>query len=386
MGYAFMSIEKIKTIGAMTSKYNHNCRKVEVENAIPELAELNEDLVTLPKNADGQEVGYADAFQQRVSSLPYYQDRSIKRNQVLGYEVMLTYSRDEKVDVEKWKSQSMDWLHKTFDVAPDGKSNVLHAVFHGDETGNVHIHAFVVPVDERGHLNAKRFTGGTRTMQDLQTSYADSVKNLGIQRGIAGSSAKHQDIRRMYATLNNAMNIPEVLPGETADQYRNRIIDNAKTMFASQVRSITTQQTKRTHAADLYIQQQRQSLNEEADRIRSGLSHDVQALQKRKKELESEVYTLNENLDEYRKIVGELAAQMYEIRSALDNEEDRNEKAAQYDKLQQGLEVTSVRDPERAAEFQVELEDIISQADFYEEVYQERETTEKETAVPNIDS
>lgn len=386
MGYAFMSIEKIKTIGAMTSKYNHNCRKVEVENAIPELAELNEDLVTLLKNADGQEVGYADAFQQRVSSLPYYQDRSIKRNQVLGYEVMLTYSRDEKVDVEKWKSQSMDWLHKTFDVAPDGKSNVLHAVFHGDETGNVHIHAFVVPVDERGHLNAKRFTGGTRTMQDLQTSYADSVKNLGIQRGIAGSSAKHQDIRRMYATLNNAMNIPEVLPGETADQYRNRIIDNAKTMFASQVRSITTQQTKRTHAADLYIQQQRQSLNEEADRIRSGLSHDVQALQKRKKELESEVDTLNENLDEYRKIVGELAAQMYEIRSALDNEEDRNEKAAQYDKLQQGLEVTSVRNPERAAEFRVELEDIISQADFYEEVRQQRETTEKETSVPNIDS
>ena len=386
MGYAFMSIEKIKTIGAMTSKYNHNCRKVEVENAIPELAELNEDLVTLPKTADGQEVGYADAFQQRVSSLPYYQDRSIKRNQVLGYEVMLTYSRDEKVDVEKWKSQSMDWLHKTFDVAPDGKSNVLHAVFHGDETGNVHIHAFVVPVDERGHLNAKRFTGGTRTMQDLQTSYADSVKNLGIQRGIAGSSAKHQDIRRMYATLNNAMNIPEVLPGETADQYRKRIIDNAKTMFASQVRSITTQQTKRTHAADLYIQQQRQSLNEEADRIRSGLSHDVQALQKRKKELESEVDTLNENLDEYRKIVGELAAQMYEIRSALDDEEDRNEKADQYDKLQQGLEVTSVRDPERAAEFRVELEDIISQADFYEEVRQQRETTEKETAVPNIDS
>lgn len=386
MGYAFMSIEKIKTIGAMTSKYNHNCRKVEVENAIPELAELNEDLVTLSKTADGQEVGYADAFQQRVSSLPYYQDRSIKRNQVLGYEVMLTYSRDEKVDVEKWKSQSMDWLHKTFDVAPDGKSNVLHAVFHGDETGNVHIHAFVVPVDERGHLNAKRFTGGTRTMQDLQTSYADSVKNLGIQRGIAGSSAKHQDIRRMYATLNNAMNIPEVLPGETADQYRNRIIDNAKTMFASQVRSITTQQTKRTHAADLYIQQQRQSLNEEADRIRSGLSHDVQALQNRKKELESEVDTLNENLDEYRKIVGELAAQMYEIRSALDDEEDRNEKAAQYDKLQQGLEVTSVRDPERAAEFRVELEDIISQADFYEEVRQQRETTEKETTVPNIDS
>ena len=386
MGYAFMSIEKIKTIGAMTSKYNHNCRKVEVDNAIPELAELNEDLVTLPKTADGQEMGYVDAFQQRMSSLPYYQDKSIKKNQVLGYEVMLTYSRDEKVDVEKWKSQSMDWLHKTFDVAPDGKSNVLHAVFHGDETGNVHIHAFVVPVDERGHLNAKRFTGGTRTMQDLQTSYADSVKNLGIQRGIAGSSARHQDIRRMYATLNNAMNIPEVLPGETADQYRNRIMDNAKTMFASQVRSITTQQTKRTHAADLYIQQQRQSLNEEAERIRSGLSHDVQALQRRKKELESEVDTLNENLDEYRKIVGELAAQMYEIRSALDDEEDRNERAAQYDRLQRGLEVASVRDPERAAEFRVELEEIISQAEFYEEIRQQRETTEKEAAVPNIDS
>lgn len=384
MGYAFMTIEKIKTMGAMTSKYNHNCRKVDVENAIPELAELNEDLVTLPVDSEGKEMGYTEAFHQRLSSLPYYNDHVVRRNQVLGYEVLLTYSRDENVDVEKWKAQSMDWLHKTFDVAPDGKSNILHAVFHADETGNVHIHAFVAPIDERGHLNAKRFTGGTRTMQDLQTSYADSVKDLGLQRGLAGSSARHQEIRRMYATLNNAMNIPEVRPGETAVQYRDRILDDAKTMFASQVREINLQQSRRTRAADTYIQEQRQALNDEADRIRSSLTSDVQSLQKRKKELEAEAETLNDHLDEYRRVVSELAAQMYEIRSSLDLEEERAEKASYYDRLQKGIAVIEVQDPERSKEFRFELDDILLQADRYEEVIGEQESEKEAQTELNI--
>lgn len=188
----------------------------------------------------------------------------------------------------------------------------------------------------------------------------------------------------MYATLNNAMNIPEVRPGETADQYRDRIIDDAKTMFASQVREINLQQSRRTRASDTYIQEQRQALNDEADRIRSSLTSDVQSLQKRKKELEAEAETLNDHLDEYRKVVSELAAQMYEIRSSLDLEEERTEKASYYDRLQKGMAVIEVQDPERSKEFRFELDDILLQADRYEEVIGEQESEKEAQTELNI--
>ena len=85
-----------------------------------------------------------------------------------------------------------------------------------DEVGSPHIHAFVVPIDERGRLNAKRFTDGSRAMSALQSSYADSVKETGLKRGVSGSSARHQDIRMMYANMNNAMVLPDIKKGETA--------------------------------------------------------------------------------------------------------------------------------------------------------------------------
>lgn len=132
----------------MTSKYNHNCRLVEISNAIPELAYKNEDLIPLPK-VNGRELSYREAFQQRIKSIPYYKNHKYRRDAVLGYDILLTYSRDDNVDVEEWKKRSIQWLKDTYNIAGDGKDNVLHAVFHGDEVGNPHIHAFVIPINKK---------------------------------------------------------------------------------------------------------------------------------------------------------------------------------------------------------------------------------------------
>ena len=53
MGYCFMSTQKIKTMGQMMAKYNHNYRKANVENADPALYNRNEELLPL-QNAQGQ--------------------------------------------------------------------------------------------------------------------------------------------------------------------------------------------------------------------------------------------------------------------------------------------------------------------------------------------
>lgn len=187
MSYAFLDIEKISNLGTMESKCNHNCRKVDVSNADPEKAHLNEDLIPLPV-VDGKELTYAEAFRRRIEQNPYYQTHSYRKDAVKGYEVLLTYSKDEGVDVEAWKAKSVQWLKDTFNVAGDGHDNVLHAVFHGDETGNAHIHAFVVPIDERSHLCAKSFTDGSKTMSDYNHRMQMRSKTWELNEGLKAAA------------------------------------------------------------------------------------------------------------------------------------------------------------------------------------------------------
>lgn len=287
-GFAFMDISKIKSRGQLTSKFIHNCRLVQIDNVIPEKTKENETLISLTKKS-GKTLNYNEVFNERINSLEYYQNHNIRSNAVLGYEVLLTFTRDSKVDLNQWKKQSVDWLHKTFDVAPDGKSNVLHAELHMDEVGSPHIHAFVVPIDERGRLNAKRFTDGSRAMSALQSSYADSVKETGLKRGISGSSARHQDIRRMYANLNNAMVLPDIKKGETAEQYKERIAEQAKTAYARGMRDVDDQSAKMRREFDEQKNLEYSAIKLEVRRARKEIEHEISEMSQKKDALEEEV-------------------------------------------------------------------------------------------------
>ena len=385
MAYAIMRISKIKTIGSMVSKYNHNYRQVEVSNASPDLIDKNEEVVPLPTHTDGSQMRYDEAFRDRLRSLPYYQDHKIRSNQVLGYEVLLTYSRDERVDVEKWKAQSVDWLHKTFDVAGDGKSNVLGAAFHADEAGNVHIHAFVVPVDERGHLNAKRFTNGSRALSSLQSSYADAVKDLGLERGIAGSSQKHQAIQDMYADMNGALGkIPAPLPDETAYQYLERFMDAARTVFLVKNREANEQAWDIVRKADGYrnwkINETKKEVQEIQVEAEQELIQTTKAIKQEKKEKER----LNTELDEKRELLTAYEQHMNELKEQMKDiwiTELEKRMAANYSNLMSGIGQIRKSDPERADRLDDEIKDAIEIGAAYEKQIQmnakERESSQE---------
>ena len=347
MAFSYLHIEKIKTTSRMTSMYNHNCRKADVTNAIPEFRDHNDELIPLP-HRNGQELGYAEAFHERVSELPYHQDHVIRSNQVLGYEVLLTYSRDENVDVEQWKKQSIQWLKDTFDRAEDGKSNIMHAIFHGDEVGNVHIHAFVLPIDEQGHLNARSFTGGSRMMTDLQSSYAKSVENLGIQRGIAGSSAKHEDIRKMYARLNDAVKIPEVRKGESPEEYRQRVSQDIQEERASKMRMADQYAVRRQQQADQKIQSMRQTAAQNIYRTHSSMIQEITDLKKRSASLSSEIESKQAEVTSYQRMMDELLQQMYDIRREIQDEQEKNDAVSFKRRLDGGLEKMQHTDPAEA--------------------------------------
>lgn len=376
--FSFMDISKIKTAGQLTSKYIHNCRKIQIDNVIPELSDQNETLVALPK-VSGKELNYNEALKDRLSTLDYYKTHDIRSNAVLGYEVLMTFSREAEIDLDAWKKQSTDWLHKTFDVAPDGRSNVLHAEYHADEVGNVHIHAFVVPIDERGHLNAKRFTDGSRAMSELQTSYADSVSDLGLKRGIAGSSAKHQDIRRMYANLNNAMVFPEVKPEETADEYRQRIEDFAKTAFARGMKEVDDYSNRKRQEADEQIKEERDAIERELKKKQKMSDRDLKKVEKRKDDLEKEVVSYENMVDMLMNQITEVRRELSQAQLELDEELNNENARAFYENMQLGLEVLEETSPEEAKTMRENIDYVQELAvQRREELEQQKELEEQE--------
>ena len=116
----------------------------------------------------------------------------------------MAYSRKANnwLDVEKWKEDNVKWLESYF-----GKENVVSVVFHYDEAGRteggaIHGHAFVIPVDPSGKVNASYYTNGQAQLSMIQDSYAAAMKghrpvsytHLGIQDGssdVSDISARH---------------------------------------------------------------------------------------------------------------------------------------------------------------------------------------------------
>lgn len=280
MGYCFMTTQKIKSMGTLASKFNHNYRKVEVSNADPDLFDKNEELVRCMDD-HGNEIDYTEAWKKRMEDLPHYQKFGTRKNAVLAIEVVTTFSREDHIDLEKWKEENVKWLEKTYNVAPDGKSNVISMVYHADEPGNVHCHAIITPVDERGRLNASRFIGSRRALSEMQTDYGNAMKQFGLKRGLENGQARHEDIKKFYADLNNSIQVSLPQKGETAMEYRDRVLEELETAQAAALRERREQQ----RLIEREIAEKRIAFRQEIAEERKGLSNERAEM---KKEIEKE--------------------------------------------------------------------------------------------------
>ena len=71
-----------------------------------------------------------------------------------------------------------------------------------------HIHAMITPIDRDSgepKFNAKKWLGGRALMSQMQTNYAEAMKQFGLQRGEENSRATHQDLQTFYRALNNVV-------------------------------------------------------------------------------------------------------------------------------------------------------------------------------------
>lgn len=222
-------IEKIKSVGALGGAYQHNLRIKETKNADEQKMSYNIELTDRPAGKP-----YVDCFNEKIASSPWYQggQHKIAKNAIYAVEFMLTFGNEaaDLIDIEAWSRDNLNWLKYHF----GGEDNLISIILHVDEK-TPHIHAIVIPFDEKGKLNYTKYLGGSKyRLSELQDSYHEEVgKQHRLDRGMKGSKARHQDIDNFYSMVNEAVAVhPLPTPeqkegifkkGETANQYKERV-------------------------------------------------------------------------------------------------------------------------------------------------------------------
>jgi len=302
--YAVLRVAKLKTMGEIGQLGKHNERTRETRNA--DEARLG-DNVRLVGTGDW----CADA-QARLNDAP-----TIRSNAVLAMEHVLTASREfyhqgdaaeQAARLAVWTDRSMVWLRDTY-----GARNVVAAVLHKDEQ-TPHIQALVVPIDERGRLNAHAYTGGRAMLARMQDSYADAVRDLGLERGVRGSVADHQTVKEFYAKIEQPTPVPEIVkqhieverpgrlvtnPDRYATEQQERLVERLAPIVDAALTKAThyEQQAAKAEANIVVLQGQVREVQRERDTLRE--DYKALAAQVRAVPLESVIERLGGQVDRY---------------------------------------------------------------------------------------
>jgi hypothetical protein len=92
------------------------------------------------------------------------------------------------------------WVDRTREFVQElyGPENVARGTLHLDQT-TPHLHFVAVPIRD-GKLSSSKFFGQAEDLERLQTEYAESVKDLDLERGQEHSPYKHVSRETWQAT------------------------------------------------------------------------------------------------------------------------------------------------------------------------------------------
>lgn len=259
--YAIFRMGKLKTPKALDDAFKHNERFYHVENADPSKMQDNIELI------DTFGLSYEDLYESQMTQLKAMgvPSRTIRKDAVKGFEIILTYSREmtDRLDVEKWANESLKWADRQFNP-PDHKAtftdpetgkektitvdNIKHAIVHMDES-KPHLHIFVVPIDDKGNLNSHYYNYGRERLKELHTDYAKAMEPFGLQRGEEHSIATPEQMSRYYNFIKKSVEaeLPEPEPGETITNYRNRVNEVYKTALCNHRNEIVKKDQEIVH-------------------------------------------------------------------------------------------------------------------------------------------
>ena len=92
-------------------------------------------------------------------------------------EIQLLYDKeldkDDLEDVRMWAKSSLEWLRN------ECRGKLAKALLHMDES-RPHIHAFIRPVNEPGHLSYKKYFSGSDNLRKLHQSHEASLNWMRV--------------------------------------------------------------------------------------------------------------------------------------------------------------------------------------------------------------
>ncbi|MGK7949772.1 MAG: MobV family relaxase [Xenococcaceae cyanobacterium] len=275
MRNAIARIAKLNS-GNIASNEQHTKRARETPNANPEIQNIR--FIGKPETKDSPTLD--TLVRQRIG------EQTIRKNAVLCVEMLLTASPeyfrpDDPSKAGYYQSQRLKDFQKSVHQWLDEQygDRIVRAELHLDEA-TPHIHAYLVPLDERGKLNCRGLFGGREKLSKFQDSYAEALAPLGLERGIKGSRAKHTDIKQYYAAVNKK-------PDLTLD------METIQHQLADRTRAIKEKETlKRTAQA---------------------LAKEKEVLQQRLRDLEIRVHNQNRELENWKTKYTELASKVRDL-------------------------------------------------------------------------
>ena len=214
MGCAVLHIDKA---GGNDSAMTAHIERTFVPNNVDATrTHFNRELVQFPAGVTNR----TEAIEHRIATANIY--RKVADNQVKALRFILSGSHEDMLRLEsegrlgEWCDSTMQWLYSTF-----GKENVVAATLHADEE-TPHIHATIVPIVQGERRKAKtEAENGKRKyktkkdkvrlcaddvltpkkLEEYQTTYAEQMKPLGLERGIYDSEAKHRSNMEYYKEI-----------------------------------------------------------------------------------------------------------------------------------------------------------------------------------------
>lgn len=262
-GYAIARTKKLKRHNLAGSEA-HTARTRETPNADPEKQNIRL-IGSTEQNERLEDLVLATIAQ-------YKQKRKIRTDAVYCVEILLTaspqyyrpddptragYYHEDKL--KQWVDANLKWLQDAY------QDRIVRCELHLDEA-TPHLHAYLVPLDKDGQLRCNHFFDGRQKMMAFQDDYHTAMQHLGLERGIKGSKAQHQDIKDFYRIVEEGKDLE---PGKfTSEQLQAKAADRDRAIRKKKEMEATAKQlVKENEALEARIQQ----LSAENQQLRSEL-------------------------------------------------------------------------------------------------------------------
>ena len=225
INYAIFRSEPIYTLNDLAQIGSHNKREKKAYNSNPniklELTKDNIEIVPLQekyvKGFHSLVKDYEKEHNERMKT--EREDRKKTFNQMLNKsrnvvadELLFTathqfFDNMSKEDIRKWADTCMEFVYEDLGYT---KEQVLHATVHLDEE-TPHLHCVVIPLIKKldKRTNTERYTISKKAyikdkihLSELQDKYHQRLTDKGydLERGIKGSTAKHQKVKELKKT------------------------------------------------------------------------------------------------------------------------------------------------------------------------------------------